>query len=302
MGTEEMPIAREYIGAVVGESGSVVRQLESDTNCQIRIQKDGNSGIVAIRGIPEAIAEAKSKISDIVAEQDAASRARQQEIKIAREAEEAAQLAAAAASADSKRPSGEQAESSEGTAQEPNQGSATSNSRYIPGMPREWNMQAEEGYSMSSTAQKNRRKRERRKAAIKANSEKEHAKEEHYQQNLQQLLFSNDTSSMVSAPNTFHEPYRPPGTTLEPVPPQHTQMGFPSTLSRPSITTHAPPGFDRPTRSPPPGFENEALMSLADLGFSSSIAQPLQGPTPTSNSAVAKKPAVYVSARGGYKL
>ena len=302
--TEDMRIAREHIGAVVGESGSVVRQIESDTRCQIRIQKDASGGVVAIRGSPEAVALAKSKISDIVAEQEADARAREQEIKRAREAEEAAREAESASIDSKERSSSSESAgvSMDDSAVSNQYGGPTSNSRYVPGMPRDWNMQAEEGYSMSSTAQKNRRKRERKKAAAKANSQNEHAKQEHYQQNLQQLLFANDTGNAVATPNSFHPAYSQQSASTEQPHSHPSQMMFPGMLSGPSVTSHAPPGFERPTRSPPPGFENEALTRLADLGFSSSIGQPVQQLTSNNVPAVAKKPAVYVSARGGYKL
>jgi rRNA processing protein Krr1/Pno1 len=185
--TEDMPIAREHIGSVVGEAGSVVRQLEDDSKCQIRIRKDDRGGVVSIRGNPDAIEVAKVKIAEIIAEREAAEAVRQEELQRARD--EAAALNASNAANNSQQ---DEAASSAAAPAAPTATAPEANPRYIPGAGAQWNKEAEEGFSMSSTAQKNRRKRERRKAAAKSNDKKELAKQDSYQHNLQQLLFAGD--------------------------------------------------------------------------------------------------------------
>jgi polyribonucleotide nucleotidyltransferase len=279
--TEDMPIAREHIGSVVGEAGSVVRQLEDDSKCQIRIRKEVRGGIVSIRGNPDAIEMAKARIVEIIAERELAEAARLEELQQARE--EAAAIAKNRQHDGDTEAAVDQTDVAEAIAV----ARPDTAPRYIPGAGAQWNKEAEEGFSMSSTAQKNRRKRERRKAAAKSNQKREHAKQESYQQNLQQLLFEGGGGG--GGLQHLPQPQQPAPIVQQQ---QQQQMVY--------STNNAPPGFERPSRSPPPGFEHEALMKLADLGFGSSISTAnLPQGTAVNNNAPA---AMYVSSRRGYKL
>ena len=115
---------------------------------------------------------------------------------------------------------------------------------------------------------------------------KQNAKHESYQQNLQQLLFTGNDG--------FQQPFQQL---------QEPLVSVPDLQHQPQImysSSSAPPGFDRPIRSPPPGFEDEALSKLADLGFGSSITIAKDSQGGASNNQ--KPAAMYVSSRSGYKL
>merc|ERR1711871_1342172 len=178
--------------------------------------------------------------------------------------------------------------------------------RWIPGMPREDLQKVQQaidaGYSMSSTALKNRRKRERRKnSAVDA----EHAAVERwrrYENHLDQLLMlSGPKSDQRETPpglqGTQYLAPPPPGLASSQQPLSNSVVGLSKDEQASRAPRTVPPGFSpflRQTKKPdhPPGFSptphntpirkflppgpipsssgySAAVSKLADLGFTS---------------------------------
>lgn len=322
---EEMKVFRNHVGAIVGEGGSVVRTLESDTKAQIRITKNDEDGVVTLRGTVEAVASARKIIEEICKKQEDEYTARKQAAETER-AEKQAERQQQQQQQQNKRAeeSGEEETKAAAVVEAP---------RFIPGMSAAWNEENQKGHSMSAQAQKNRQKRERRKAAGRTSSgggrgghgvhggsgSKAAAKVEHYQQDLEMLLgmgMGMPMSAPVAAVRSDPSAWNPPPA---------------RSVGR---TSSPPPGFGGVStrRAPPPGFSpvpknaarkqvltandeevNAAMSKLADLGFSSisgggggggnadfGVIGGRGGSNAVGNQQQPAKK--YVSARGGYKL
>ena len=305
--TDDMKVFRQHVGAIVGEGGSVIRQLEADSKAQIKIRKTDDEGTVSLRGTPEAVAKAKELIAAICAAQEEEYAKKRAEMKKEQDAERAARAEQNGSSSTNNGSTGlEEQETKTMVPEAP---------RFIPGMSAD---QQNVGHSMSAQAQKNRRKRERRKAAGKDGS-KAASKVEHYQQDLEQLLgFGLGGSSAATTTNATPSASSwnpPPPATANVTPRQAPPPGFglrKNSVNKPPQNWSGahPPGFSpvpKNRRKPMNDEVNATMSKLADLGFSSSSlgGEPsYMQPTGngTSNGAASTTSKKYVSARGGYKL
>jgi polyribonucleotide nucleotidyltransferase len=65
---EQMTVAKEYIGAIIGPGGKIIQNIQSETNCTIVIQEVGEFGIVDIVAVDKAsIDAARERIKGIIA-------------------------------------------------------------------------------------------------------------------------------------------------------------------------------------------------------------------------------------------
>ena len=65
---EQMTVAKEYIGAIIGPGGKIVQNIQSETNSTIVIEEVGEFGIIDIVAVDKASIEAaKQRIKNIIA-------------------------------------------------------------------------------------------------------------------------------------------------------------------------------------------------------------------------------------------
>lgn len=65
---EQMIIAKEFIGAVIGPGGKIIQEMQRETGCVISIEEVGNTGVIQIMSADKASVEAaKARIRGIVA-------------------------------------------------------------------------------------------------------------------------------------------------------------------------------------------------------------------------------------------
>ena len=306
--TEEMTVMRQHVGGIVGEGGSVIRELENETKCSIKIRKEDEGGMITLRGKIECIAAAKDMITLICQgmEEEYAQNKADQETQRALVREEKEK--------ESQQNNNKQTNNTEGTEQS-NEGEEESKDidatpRFIPGMSTENQNQT---HSMSSQAQKNRRKRERKKAAGKSSgSSKASTKQQEADISGLASLLGIDMGASTASTSSDWNP--PPAATQQPPPGfglRRNSVNPPPSSFTNKNKSSAPPGFspvpkNNSRKQIAPGYSSlsntngngdAAMMSkLADLGFGASIGGA------SNNAASTTKPKKYVSARGGYKL